>query len=134
MKAFIQSLFAVLIGGMVPPVGLLAGSALNIWDLPFPIGLAWICLVLAIAVIIYLVLDMKDRSSIAKALRWFGYCLTGTLLLIPLGLLFDTMHWPIFNTWTLAHGAFIIALPALSFIAFFALRLGMKSRHPPSPD
>ena len=46
----------------------------------------------------------------------------GFLLMLPLGMLFDALHWPVFNTWALAHAPFMLAWPALSWISFTILR------------
>ncbi|MBS1802195.1 MAG: hypothetical protein JST28_02450 [Acidobacteria bacterium] len=49
-------------------------------------------------------------------------CLTsivlGFLLMIPLSMLFDAMNWPLFHTWGLAHGSFILAWPMLTILSF----------------
>jgi len=49
-------------------------------------------------------------------------CLTsvvlGFLLMIPLGILFTAMNWPLFHTWGLVHGSFIFAWPWLAALAF----------------
>jgi hypothetical protein len=45
----------------------------------------------------------------------------GLVLMSPLGLLFERMHWPAFHSWGLMHGSFLIAWPALSLAAFLGL-------------
>jgi hypothetical protein len=37
------------------------------------------------------------------------YAAIGLVLMFPLGLLFDDMKWPLFHSWGLAHGSFILA-------------------------
>jgi hypothetical protein len=45
----------------------------------------------------------------------------GFLLMIPLGVLFAHMNWPVFHPWALAHGSFTVAWPLLSYVCFVAL-------------
>jgi hypothetical protein len=53
----------------------------------------------------------------------------GFLLMAPLGMLFDRMNWPLFHTWGLAHGSFIIAWPLLTVVVFLcALVIGRTRR------
>jgi hypothetical protein len=47
----------------------------------------------------------------------------GFVLMSPLGLLFEQMHWPEFHSSGLMHGSFLIAWPALSLVAFLVLCL-----------
>ena len=47
----------------------------------------------------------------------------GVVLLIPLGMVFDTMNWPLFHTWALIHGSFIFALPLCCLVVFGLLYL-----------
>lgn len=126
MKTLVRSLIAVIIAGCVPALGLIAGSTLNVWELPFPIALAWIFAVVAVAVIIYLAIDNAGRLRILTALHWFGAIVFGAISLLPLGMFFDAMKWPLFNTWAVAHGMFIFALPILISILFLALRPALR--------
>ncbi|MGD1106720.1 MAG: hypothetical protein ABR865_06715 [Terracidiphilus sp.] len=50
----------------------------------------------------------------------------GFVLMIPLGLLFDAMNWPLFHTWGLAHGSFVLAWPALAIISALAIMICRK--------
>ena len=45
----------------------------------------------------------------------------GFALMWPLGWIFDVMHWPIFHSWGLVHGSFIVAWPALTGISFLCI-------------
>jgi hypothetical protein len=68
-------------------------------------------------------------DSVRLALQIVGSIISGFLLMIPLGMLFDAMNWPLFHSWGLAHGSFLLAWPALtavSFIAILAVRMAMK--------
>jgi hypothetical protein len=46
----------------------------------------------------------------------------GLFLMIPLGLLFDAMDWPVFHSWGLIHGSFILAWPLLTLASFGVIR------------
>ena len=48
---------------------------------------------------------------------------SGFFLMAPLGGLFGVMHWPMFHSYALAHGAFVIAWPALTVLSFVGLSL-----------
>ena len=54
--------------------------------------------------------------------------LLGVVLMWPLGALFNFMDWPMFNSWGLAHGSFIIAWPFLAAFSYFALWVVMRRR------
>ena len=45
----------------------------------------------------------------------------GVLLLLPLGWLFGTMHWPMYHNWGLMHGAFFSAIPTLAIASYCLL-------------
>lgn len=49
--------------------------------------------------------------------------LSGFFLMVPLAEIFETMRWPMFHGWALAHGSFLIAWPALTIVAFVGLSL-----------
>jgi hypothetical protein len=42
----------------------------------------------------------------------------GFVLMWPLGWLFGVMNWPVFHSWGLAHGSFVLAWPMLSALCF----------------
>jgi hypothetical protein len=42
----------------------------------------------------------------------------GFVLMWPLGWLFGVMNWPVFHSWGLAHGSFVLAWPMLSAFCF----------------
>jgi hypothetical protein len=50
-----------------------------------------------------------------------------TFLMVPLGLLFDAMNWPLFHTFDLAHKSFFIAWPILAFFNLVLLRLLIRT-------
>jgi hypothetical protein len=49
----------------------------------------------------------------------------GLFLMVPLAMLFDAMNWPLFHSWGLAHGSFVIAWPLLA-LACFVMILGIR--------
>jgi len=62
------------------------------------------------------------KSIALIALTGLGSLVLGFFLMVPLGLLSDAMNWPLFHTWGLAHGSFIIAWPILAFLSFGLLQ------------
>jgi hypothetical protein len=59
----------------------------------------------------------------------------GFFLMFPLGKLFDAMDWPLFHTWGLAHGSFVLAWPLLAFGSagvLFGTGLARKKSRPDS--
>jgi len=62
--------------------------------------------------------------------KFFLPIVSGFLLMFPLAGLFDAMNWPLFHSWGLAHGSFMIAWPMLSLIVYLLLRL-LWRRTPP---
>jgi len=42
--------------------------------------------------------------------------------MFPLGIVFDSMNWPLFHSWGLAHGSFILAWPLLTLLSFGVAR------------
>ena len=63
------------------------------------------------------------KSIVLIMLTGLGSIVLGFLLMVPLGLMFDAMNWPLFHTWGLAHGSFIIAWPILACVSFGLLQL-----------
>ena len=57
-----------------------------------------------------------------------GSIALGFILMVPLGMLFDAMNWPLFHTWGLAHGSFVIAWPVLAVISFGVIRIAIIAR------
>jgi hypothetical protein len=51
----------------------------------------------------------------------------GFLLMFPLGWLFGEMNWPIFHSWGLMHGSFVIAWPVLALLVYVVFRLFVRS-------
>jgi hypothetical protein len=49
--------------------------------------------------------------------------LAGFAMLLPLGWIFGVMNWPLFHSWGLAHGSFMLAWPVLWLIAYLLLGL-----------
>ena len=54
----------------------------------------------------------------ATTFGWLASIVFGFFLMIPLAMLFDAMNWPLFHSWGLAHGSFIIAWPLLTLLSF----------------
>jgi len=50
--------------------------------------------------------------------KWSISVTVGFALMIPLGLAFDELKLPVFNSWALAHVSFMFAWPALTWICF----------------
>jgi hypothetical protein len=48
----------------------------------------------------------------------FEVLVLGFFLMIPHGMIFDRMNWPLFNSWALIHGSAMIAWPVLTFLSF----------------
>ena len=71
------------------------------------------------------------RSIMLSVLTGLGSIVLGLLLMVPLGLLFDGMNWPLFHTWGLAHGSFIIAWPVLACVSFALLRILIRKLRGP---
>jgi len=46
----------------------------------------------------------------------------GFALMWPLGWVFGLMNWPMFHSWGLVHGSFVIAWPMLSVLSYMVLR------------
>ena len=46
----------------------------------------------------------------------------GFALMFPLGWLFGIMNWPVFHSWGLVHGSFIVAWPLLTLISLGFIR------------
>jgi hypothetical protein len=62
-------------------------------------------------------------TSKQKALGCGGYAVAGFLLMLPLGMVFDDMKWPLFHGWGLAHGSFILAWLLLTLMCFLVHRM-----------
>ena len=43
--------------------------------------------------------------------------ISGLFLMVPLAWVFDTMRWPEFNKWALAHGGWVVAWPTLTLFS-----------------
>lgn len=54
---------------------------------------------------------------------WLASAVIGFLLMFPLAGIFNAMNWPIFHSWGIAHGSFVIAWPILTFLSFGILRV-----------
>ena len=128
MNIWIRQVIAVLAG---------AASASAIWSLslifdfyhrPFPYGFAWaIALPSAFVLVYQLSVGISTITIIATA-RWAWAGVLGCLELIPLGSLFDSVGWPLFNSWALGHGMFLLALPLLIIGTSIALGVLFRPR------
>jgi hypothetical protein len=59
-----------------------------------------------------------------RLILWFLAAIpTGLVLMLTLGEVFDRMAWPIFHTWGLIHGSFLLAWPVLTLMSFAGLLL-----------
>ena len=45
----------------------------------------------------------------------------GFFAMITVTVVFDRQQWPVFHSWGMAHGAFLVAWPFLSFLAYRAI-------------
>jgi hypothetical protein len=52
----------------------------------------------------------------------------GFLAMFPIGTVFDQQNWPVFHSWGLAHGAFTIAWPLFSYVAYRVLSFLVSDR------
>jgi Na+/phosphate symporter len=117
MKKILGIVLSIAAGGIVPIICLWLGAPLDIWGLDYEFGVAWIFLSLGLGVITYTVANNASRKVYVKSIGMIGAFVIGSLLLYPLGHLFSLYQLPIFNTWALSHGTFVIALPLLVLIA-----------------
>jgi hypothetical protein len=60
----------------------------------------------------------RNKNALLIVVSWVA----GFFLMIPLYLIFDALHWPIFNGWALAHGTFIVAWPLLTLGVWRGIR------------
>jgi len=58
----------------------------------------------------------------------FGAFVGGILLMWPLGWLFGVMGWPMFHSWGLAHGSWVIAFPLMILLAYLLIWAALKAR------
>src|SRR5690349_18757594 len=97
----------------------MAACVLSLWwllqlrDRPFAFALAWFIAVPGASLIAYQLTAGVRRTLLVRTTRIFGAGILGCLGVIPLGFVFDRAGWPIFHSWGLGHGAFVIALPIL---------------------
>jgi hypothetical protein len=90
--------------------------------------------VATLSVLIGFVLFTMTRLRELNAVRVIGTaCLSlaiGFLLMYPIGMLFDVLNLPLFNTWALAHATFIVAWPILTAVGFLIVRAIGVARKP----
>ena len=112
--------------------GLAAASVVSLFfifdlgQIEFMWAFALICAVPAVGVLAYQLVAGVCSQKIRFSARRFWSVVLGCLLLEPLGSLFNREGWPIFHTWGLGHGSFIIAIPILSAAWFYAIGLTFK--------
>jgi len=46
----------------------------------------------------------------------------GFALMFPLGWVYGVRNWPVFHSWGLVHGAFMIAWPLLTLVSWGVIR------------
>ena len=51
----------------------------------------------------------------------------GLLLLFPIAVFFDSMNWPMFHSWGMAHGAFIFAWPITTLMSLAVTLAALKA-------
>jgi len=114
-------------GRVSPSLLLILGTAVSLWaqrflgDRPFPYALA----VFAFSVVtVALAWTLATGASvgIAKRIVRVGVAaMIGILGLLPVGVLFDHMRWPIFHSWGLGHGGFLFVVPWIGFLIYWVL-------------
>jgi hypothetical protein len=109
----------------------MSASYFGIWDLDYPIGLAWIESMGGIGLVVYCFLDRSLNADLGTMLTNVITVVVVTLLLVPIGALFDVMGWPLLNTWALSHGVFIVFLPLLLLAVFRLIRFARSNGKSP---
>lgn len=79
-----------------------------------------------LAITMYFTVSKMKRIALI-VLIGLGSIVLGFFLMMPLGLLFDAMNWPLFHTWGLAHGSFVIAWPVLALVSFGLLHVLIRA-------
>jgi hypothetical protein len=73
-----------------------------------------------------------DSAAINRVAKHAGIALVsiilGFFLMIPLSMIFDKMNWPLFHSWGLAHGSFLLAWPLLTLLSFAGIEILMILR------
>jgi hypothetical protein len=116
-RKLIAGILSVLIfAGLFKLAGLLDLGPKN-----FVYALSYGVVLLGCPIMMFLLVSGSERRTVLQALRIVLSLLMGFLGLLPLGALFDTMNWPIFHSWGLGHGSFLVAAPAIGSITFFLL-------------
>jgi len=62
------------------------------------------------------------------SLGCLGSIVAGFFLMFPLGMVFDAMNWPLFHSWGLAHGSFVLAWPILTLATFAIWYASIRKR------
>lgn len=75
-----------------------------------------------------------EKVVVYRLVQIYVSLIFGIVGLFPLGAYFNQNGWPVFHTWGLAHGSFIIAVPVLGFPVFVLLGwlLGLSFRMQPN--
>lgn len=87
----------------------------------FVYGLTYGVVLLGCPIVTYLIVSRATNRMVLQSIRVVVSLLVGFLGLLPLGALFDTMNWPVFHTWGLGHGSFVIAAPAIGSVSYLLL-------------
>lgn len=71
--------------------------------------LVYLAAALAVAVI-----ANASPSTVKQIIRIGLSAIPALLALFPVATLFDRMNWPVFDSWGLAHGSFLVAVPVMA--------------------
>ena len=109
----------------------LVQGALDLSSQPFIFAFMYFVALVGFPIVAFLIANRSPRPAIFLAVRIVLALLIGIGGIYPLGKLFDAMEWPIFHTWGLGHGSFVIAIPVLVWLAYVGLGYGFRkaSRH-----
>jgi len=90
-------------------------------ELPFQIFFSVVALcITAITIAVVAGLGSNARA-LRLTIRVGAALILGILSLFPVGSLFDEMKWPLFHSWALGHGSFVVAIPAAASVAYVIL-------------
>lgn len=117
-------------------LALIAGAALSTTLLPpmsDPISLRAVGLFVLVYLLVFLAAAVVVNASppILKQIVRIGVsAIPAFIALFPLAALFDRMNWPVFHSWGLAHGSFLIAVPVIASPVYVLLGLipGLRER------
>jgi hypothetical protein len=106
---------------------LLLISAVSLWaqrflgDCPFPYSFAVFALSVATVALAWTFATDRPVGIVKRIIRVAVATVIGLLGLLPVGDLFDRMGWPIFHSWGLGHGSFILVTSWIGLLVYWAL-------------